>query len=190
MLLRFLAPLLVVLLTAPAGAQTATLPLAAPPVGPNAAASAIFDAMLAISRAVSANPAAAQAASFSYAQAMSRYQAGDLPAAQREALQAASLAAQNPSSQPQSPASAVAPAAFARGLALPRIVNPAQADAEAFLAVTRRALATCAVTDKAQRADLDHRYAAAITAYGAGKYTDVRSGARAIIDACATSSGR
>lgn len=188
MMIRFLVPLLVVLLTAPAAAQTATLPLAPPPVGPNAAASAIFDAMLAISRAASANPAGAQAASFSYAQAMSRYQAGDLLAAQREALQAASLAAQNPFPQPHAPAAA--PPALAGVLALPRVVNPPQADAEAFLAVTRRALATCTVTGKAQRADLDHRYAAAVTAYGAGQYTDVRTSARTIIDACAAPSSR
>jgi hypothetical protein len=186
--LRFVVPLLVVLLAAPAGAQTATLPLAAPPVGPNAAASAIFDAMLAISRATVANPAAAQTASFSYAQAMSRYQAGDLAAAQREALQASMLAGQNP--LPQPPAYVVAPPARGGTLARPMILNPPQADAEAFLAVTRRALATCAVTAQASRAQLQHRYAGAVTAYGAGKYNDVRSEARAIIDACASPSSR
>lgn len=179
MSVRCFVPLLVALLAAPAGAQTSTFPLAPPPVGPNAAASAIFDAMLAISRAATSNPAAAQAASFSYAQAMSRYQAGDLLAAQREALQAASLAAQ--SLFPQPPGSA---------LALPRLVNPPQADAEAFLAIARRALATCAVSDKTQRTELDRRYGAAVTEYGAGKYTGVRTDARVIIDACATPAGR
>jgi hypothetical protein len=186
--LRFVVPLLVVLLAAPAGAQTATLPLAAPPVGPNAAASAIFDAMLAISRAVSANPAAAQTASFSYAQAMSRYQAGDLAAAQREALQASMLAGQNPFPQP--PAYVVAPPPSGGALARPMILNPPQADAEAFLAVTRRALATCAVSAPAPKALLQHRYETAVTDYGAGKYTDVRSEARAIIDACASPGSR
>lgn len=184
---RFLVPLLVALLAAPAAAQTATLPLAAPPVAPNAASSAIFDAMLAISRATISNPAAAQAASFSYAQAMSRYQAGDLSAARREALQAIMTAGQNP--LPQPPGYVLAAPPRSGSPALPAIVNPPQADAEAFLAVTRRALATCAVTDKAQKAQLQHRYEAAVAEYGTGKYPDVRTDARAVIEACASPTG-
>lgn len=187
--MRFFAALAVFALlpfgSAPVGAQTATLPLAAPPIGTNAAASAIFDAMLAISRAVNANPAGAQAASFPYAAAIQRYQAGDLLAAQREALQASMLAAQNP--LPQAPAYVPAqPPNPATRLALPAVVNPPQADAEAFLAVTRRALATCAVSDKAQRAQLQQRYENAVREYTGARYTDVRTDARAVIDACAT----
>jgi len=177
---------LVALPAAPVAAQTATLPLAAPPVAPNAAASAIFDAMLAISRAVTANPAAAQAASFNYAAAIQRYQAGDLSAAQREALQASMLAGQNP--LPKTPSALIAAPNASVPLALPRLVNPPQADAEAFLAVSRRALATCAVTDKTQKAQLQSRYEAAVREYGAGRYNDVRTDARALIDACATPS--
>lgn len=178
------ALLLFAIPAAPLSAQTATLPLQAPPVATNAAASAIFDAMLAISRAVNANPAAAQAASFPYAAAIQRYQAGDLSGAQREALQAWSLAGQTPF--PLASPAPLQPPNPATRLALPPLLNPPQADAEAFLAVTRRALATCAVTDKSQRAQLQTRYENAVHAYGAGRYNDVRTDARAVIDACAT----
>jgi len=168
---------------APLSAQTATLPLAPPPVATNAAASAVFDAMLAISRAVNANPGAAQAASFPYASAIQRYQAGDLSGAQREAAQARMLAGQTPF--PLASPAPLQPPNPATRLALPALVNPPQADAEAFLAVTRRALATCAVTDKTQRAQLQTRYEDAVHEYGAARYNDVRTDARAVIDACA-----
>jgi hypothetical protein len=182
--LAALALLAVLLPAAPLSAQTATLPLPAPPVATNAAASAIFDAMLAISRAVNANPAAAQAASFPYAAAIGRYQAGDLAGAQRDALQAWSLAGQTPF-PPASPAP-LQPANPATRVTIPPLLDPPQADAEAFLAVTRRALATCAVTEKTQRAQLQTRYENAVHEYGAGRYNDVRADARAVIDACAT----
>lgn len=185
--LRPIAPIgLAALLSASALAQTATLPLAAPPVAPNAAAGAIFDAMLAISRAVLTNPAAAQAASFNYAAAIQRYNSGDLSAAQREALQAISASAQAPF-----PLASSAPLPLAgsyRPATLPGIVNPAQADAEAFLAIARRALATCALTGPAQRAPLQQRYETAVREYVEQRYTDVRTDARAIIDACAAPS--
>jgi hypothetical protein len=184
-LVSLLAPVaLTALLGTPAIAQTSTLPLAAPPVGPNAAASAIFDAMLAISRATLVNPAAAQAASFNYAAAIQRYNAGDLLNARQQALQAISVTAPLP---PPQPAAWLAPSpAAGRIVPMPMILNPAQADAEAFLAVSRRALATCAVTGGTERAQIQQRYETAVREYGEQRYAGVRQDARSIIDACAS----
>lgn len=182
---RLLAPLsLAALCAAPAAAQTATLPLAAPPAASNSAASAIFDAMLAISRATISNPAAAQAASFNYAAAIQRYNAGDLSAARMQALQAISASAQA-TFPAAAPAPLSAPITFYRAAPVPMIFNPAQADADAFLAVSRRALATCAVAGGPQRTQLQQRYETAVRENAAQRYNDVRTDARAIIDACA-----
>ena len=179
-----LALLLAAACAAPAVAQTATLPLAAPPAASNAAASAIFDAMLAISRATLTNPAAAQAASFNYAAAIQRYNAGDLTAARLQALQAISATAQLPFPAPAT-GPLPAPLTLIQPAPMRTVVNPAQADAEAFLAISRRALATCAVTAGPQRTALQQRYETATREYGAQNYTGVRGDARAVIDACA-----
>jgi hypothetical protein len=179
------------MLGAPALAQTSTLPLAAPPVASNAAASSIFDAMLAISRATQTNPAAAQAASFPYAAAIQRYNAGDLLTARMQALNAISAAATTAPAPPSTGAVLPAGSALAAAPALAPVpfalpLNPAQADAEAFLAVSRRALATCAVTAAAPRAQLQRQYETAVQANVAQRYNDVRADSQAIINACAT----
>lgn len=175
-------------LSLPAIAQGPIFPLAPPPVANNQAASAIFNAMLAISHAAATNPSAAQAATFPYAAAIQRYRAGDLSSAEQQALQAISLSAQPPTAAATAPnAAPLAPPVRipAPGGALPGIVDPAEADAEAFLAVSRRALATCPESTPPARTALEQRYAEAVEANVAGRYNDVRTDAQAIIAACA-----
>jgi hypothetical protein len=179
---RFFAPLALALaLTVSAASAQVAFPLAAPPVAGNAAAGAIFDAMLAISRATLTNPQAAQAASFSYAAAIQRYHAGDLAAARQQAVQAQFQAAM--------PAGTVPNVAAPAPLALPaltpmRITNPAQADAEAFLALSRRSLLNCSASPD-QRTQLEARYEGAVRENLTHNYEAVRRDAKTIIDGCA-----
>lgn len=163
-------------------AQVVTLPLAAPPAGPNAGA--IVDAMLAISRAAQSNPTGAQAASFSYAKAIERYRVGDIGAAQREALFAISQTTQQPFPTAVAPAISIltVPAPTMR---LPLIASPAAIDADAFLALARGAVARCAERGDPHTASATARLAAAANANAAGRFQTVRSEARAAIDDCA-----
>lgn len=183
--LRALAPLALAFALVPsvAPAQTSTFPLASPPVATNAASSAIFDAMLAISRATLTNPAAAQAASFPYAAAIQSYRNGDLLTAQQNALRATAQAAPLPLPQPS--AWNAPSLTMPRAVPLPTIMNPAQADAEAFLALSRRSLGTCGAP-AAQQTQLEAHYDAAVRENLAHNYQAVRRDAQAIIDGCAT----
>jgi hypothetical protein len=187
---RLFAPLAVLLAAAcVAGANAAPppgvpgLPLAPPPVANNQAASSIFDAMMAISRATVTNPAAAQAATFPYAAAIQRYNAGDLTTAQQNALQAISTTAQTPFIMPSTqPTPIMIPTTTP--LPLPRLVDPSQADAEEFLALARRSLMNCGAPP-AQLANLQNLYQTAVGENVQHQWQNVRTEAKAIIDGCA-----
>lgn len=154
-----------------------------PPAGNNQASHALFDAMLSISRATLTNPAAAQTATFSYNQAIQRYNAGDLTAARAAALQAQSEAARPPVATATPPAIVLPETPLAR---TPLIAgaNVAQIDADQFLALTRGTLQNCGSNPKAF-ASAGTLYMQALREYHAGQYQAVRRDARDAIDRCA-----
>jgi hypothetical protein len=170
--------------TATAGAQTPgpAFPVTAPPTANNAAASALFDAMLAIGRAAATNPGGARLAAAPYAAAIQQYNAGDLVSARLSALQAISQTTQLPAPEPEAWRAPALTLPAVRPM--PAILDPAQADAESFLALARRSLASCGASP-AGLPQLQSRYAAIVGAETHGRYDLVRSGAREIIDACA-----
>lgn len=189
---RLFAPLAFLLAVACVGAANAAptpqgvpgLPLTAPPVANNAAAATIFDAMLAIGRAAVVNPAGAQAATLPYAAAIQRYNAGDLTTAQQSALQAISATAQAPFVPPSTPPTPIM-IPMASPVPMPMLVSPAQADAEEFLALARRALTACGAPP-AQQANLQQLYQTAVGENVHGQWQNVRIEAKTIIDGCAT----
>lgn len=159
-----------------------TLTVDPPPLPRNAATADIFDAMLAIGRAKATYPAGARRAAAAYAAALERYRAGDLAAAQRDALQAIALTTHAPYADPDAWASpsptvsAVVP--------MPALVETGQADAESHLALARRALGQCGVSDAALLQALQQRYSAGVAENLMHRYAEVIADARTIIDAC------
>jgi hypothetical protein len=172
----------VLCLAAGASAQVPTLPLPAPPAGASAVSGTLFDAMLAIARAVSSNPGAAQAASFPYNAAVQQYNIGDYSRAQQSALQALMQAAppllpQPPVIAPTIPQPAVVP--------MPHLVSTVQADAESFVGLARRSLSTCGKSGAAPPADAKQHYDDAASALLARNYLTAEAAAQATIDECA-----
>src|SRR5471032_1719253 len=177
----------------PAFAQTSGLP-PSPIVAPlivqkslpvtNQTTSLMFNAMLAISRAQLTNPAAAQTASFAYAQALEQYRRGDITGANASAVNAISSAGMYavPPTMPQPPATFITPGIPNRAL----YGASAQAiDADAFLALTRGQLIDCAARKSPQLAKAQDRYAIAVRDFAAANYEAVRRDSKAAIDLCA-----
>jgi len=162
-----------------ASAQVPVLP--APPVAGGPAASAIFDAMLAIARAAASNPAAATQASFSYNAAIQQYQAKDFARSQMSALKAISQTAAVPLPQPSLFAPPIPQPSF---YAMPLIASSGQADAEAYVALARRALTVCGAPN-VPAAAIVQQYAAAANALVAKNDAAAKRSAQYVIDQCA-----
>lgn len=183
---RFLATVAILVLTATQGGLARTplsdLVVEAPPLPGNAAASALFDAMIAIGRAKATYPAGAQHAAIPYAAGLARFRAGDFPAAEQDALQAIGLTSRTPYPQPKawtSPSPTIASV-----VPMPALVETPQADAEAALGFARRSLGRCPVSDAALRQALQQRYAAAVNENLMHRYADVLADAQTIVAAC------
>ena len=156
-----------------------------PPYGANQTANLLFQTQLAISRAASANPQAAQSAALSYQQAVQRYNAGDVTAARTAALQALMSAnAQVP--HPIPTLRALPPTS---GGALGPLVNVnggnvAAIDAQAFIGQARGAVAACVTANDPHTAQAETQLAAALRAEGANDYNAVRAAAKKAVDLC------
>jgi hypothetical protein len=161
-----------------AGAQT----LPAPPPPGGVTSTAIFDAMLAVARASSSNPGAAQNAAFQYQAAIQQYNIGDLNRARMSAI--AAMGAAMPA--PPLPAPSIVPPAIPQQTyyPMPLLVAPDQADAESYFALARRSMLVCgaAGTNPSQVMQL---YAAASAALQAKNYGSTESSSQAIINYCA-----
>ncbi len=176
----------------PAGAQQrAPVPivLPAPPPVSNQTSSALFDAMLAVSRAQLTNPQAAQTASFQYFTAVQQYRSGDFRAARRSALEALSTA-----SQPALGADAHAPPAPILPPGATQLpgtqgglygADAPAIDADTFLALARGTIDDCAARHDRRLAQAQARYAEAVRAFAARNWETTRIAAKAAIDACA-----
>lgn len=175
-----------VALSAGASAQVVTgLPLAPPPPAGNMAASTIFDAMLAIARTAASNPAAAQQATFSYAAAIQQYNAGDLSRSRMSALQA--IMQTNAAPQPQ-PTLYAPPIPLATYVPMPNVLGANQADAEGYVALARRAMASCGGPGMAAPDAQMQQYSAAVAALTTQKLAAAKTASLAVINACATAS--
>jgi hypothetical protein len=161
-----------------AGAQT--LPAPPPPGGPTS--TAIFDAMLAVARAASSNPGAAQSAAFSYQAAIQQYNAGDLNRARMSAI--AAIGAAMPA--PPLPAPSIVPPSIPQQTyyPMPLLVAADQADAEGYLGLARRSMSSCgaAGTNPPQ---VMQQYKAASDALDAKNYDASKTASQAVVDYCA-----
>jgi len=170
-------------LAAPASAQGPLLPLAAPPAASSPTASAIFDAMIAISRAATSNPRAAQTASFTYAAAIQQYNAGDFDRARASAIQAIAQTDAPAVPQPQGPTGG--PVVPPPAVRMPPTTSVRQSDMEAQVALARHALMNCGDTDGAAYLAENMVYGRVVTAELANQPHDVRTDVQGIVDACA-----
>jgi hypothetical protein len=168
-----------------ASAASAAGPLPTPPPAGGPASTEIFEAMLAIARAATSNPGAAQNATFSYDAAIQQYNAHDFERARMSALTAISQTAAVPLPQP----SIIAPAIPQPSYVPMRLVNNAgQADAEGYVALARRALMTCGAPSASPAPATQAQYAAAVNAILAMKYGAAKSGSQAVVDQCGQAS--
>jgi len=127
-------------LAASSAASAATVPLASPPLEPDAAASSIFDSMLAISRASVLDPQRAERGSAPYAAALQAYNAGNLDAAAQSATDALVAIRQPAAPLATSDSPVVSPPAPAQ---YPGLVSVSEGESEERLALARRALLSC-----------------------------------------------
>jgi hypothetical protein len=165
-----------------AGAASAAGPLAAPPPPSGPTANTIFDAMLAIARATTSNPAAAQAATFSYNAAIQQYNIHDYARARMSALNAISQAGA-PGALPAPLIMTQPPRAFPTFYPAPPAVGADEADAENYVALARRALTMCGAPGKTPPA-LQQQYKTAVDALVAKKYAAAEGASRSIVEQC------
>jgi hypothetical protein len=170
-------------LSAGASAQVTSLPLPAPPAAGNAAASTIFDAMLAIARTVGSNPAAAQQATFSYNAAIQQYNAGDLARSRSSALQAIMQTAAVPQPQPTLYAPPIPMSSY---VPMPNVLGASQADAEGYVALARSAMSACGAPGTKPSDAIQQQYSAAVAALTTQNLGAARTASMAVIDGCAT----
>jgi|GEM_PF-3392880 len=166
-----------------AASAAGSVPLQLPPPPParTPAASALFDALMAIERAAANNPAAAQNAAFSYNAAIQLYNAHEFQRARATALTAISQAA--------APAAPVAPVARApivapafpgpRYYVIPDELPATPANAQRYVDLAHRAMANC----PALKAAADE-YRGALTALNAKEYRVAMADSRNIVDDC------
>jgi hypothetical protein len=193
---RTLATLgLTALLCARAGAQSTPHPpppphpilvLPHPPPPTNQTNILINSANLAITQAAQSNPAAAQAAQYSYFQAIQKLNANDPAGAREAAVQALATLAQGAANP--APIQTVAP--FTSNGPAPLHgplfgVNAPSIDAEAFLALARGSLRACADAHDRALPDAQAKYDLAEKAAQTGNISAVRANAKAAIDICA-----
>lgn len=181
-----LALALAAALGADASAQVAG-PLPNPPQpGANQTSSLIFDAMMAVARANTTNPQAAQSAALSYTQAVNNYNTGDFNRARTAAIQALINA-----NQPQQTTAIAVIPPFTPTTAYQTNPFPlagasvARVDADAFVAQARGAVQACVAAHAPTAALAQQRLAAAEHEDKAGRYQDVRLDAKAAVDLCA-----
>lgn len=160
----------------------ATLPLPAPPAAGTAVASTLRDALLAIERAQTTNPTAAQTATFTYDAALAQYSAREY-----EQARASALAAMMQAAAPPAPAAAPPHAPFVapafpgpRYYLIPDELPATAANAQKYVVLAHRAMAGCAAP---KTADLDYR--AALAALNAKQYRIAMADSRNIVDDCA-----
>lgn len=163
-------------------AASAAGPLPAPPPAGGPTASTIFDAMLAIARAASSNPAAAQQATFSYTAAIQQYNIGDYDRARMSALTAISQAA-----APPLPAPSIAPPPIPQPsyYRMPVVTGADEADAESYVALARRALTACGAAGAAAPSSVSQWYSAAVAALVAKNYGGAKHDSQIVVDQCA-----
>jgi len=164
-------------------AASAAGPLPTPPPVGGTASSTIFDAMLAIARAATTNPAAAQNATFSYDAAIQQFNAKDYDRARLSALQAIGQTAAAPLPAPSIVAPAIPQPKY---YAMPLAFSADESDAESYVALARRSLMTCGTPNAAPPAAVTQRYDAAVNQLLAKNYGAARAGSQYVIDQCAT----
>ena len=164
---------------APASAQVPSVP----PVATNPTANVLFDAMLAISRANTTNPSGAAAATLNYNAGVQQYGNGNLDAARASAMQAIFQTARPPATMPMTPPQVTIPQMPITPM--PYITNVPQADAEEFLALSRRALLACTSQNSPNTTQATQMYTQAVHENLANKYQAVRRDSQTIIDECA-----
>jgi hypothetical protein len=164
-----------------AGTASAAGPLTAPPPPSGPSANTIFDAMLAIARATTTNPAAAQTATFSYNAAIQQYNIHDYARARLSALAAISAAGAPALPVPAIVAAQAAP--YPTFYPSPSVVSADEADAENYVALARRALAQCGAPGSVPAA-LQQQYKNAADALVAKKYAAAEGASRSVIQQC------
>jgi hypothetical protein len=157
-----------------------TVPLPNPPPPGTPTASTIRDAMLAIQRAAATNPSAAQNAAFSYNAAIEQFRAHEFSRARASALTAIS--------QSLAPAPLVAPILHApvtepfpgpRYYVIPDELPATAANAQRYVDLAHRAMASCAAPKSAAT-----EYSGALSALDAKQYRVAMATSRNIVDDC------
>jgi hypothetical protein len=161
----------------------------APQPGSSQTANLLFEAMMAVAHSAATNPAASQAASMSYQQALQSFNTGNVQGANQQAISALNQAnAAQPtqipvlkSTIPQTSMVQTSPFPIAAGTA-------AQVDADAFVAQARGAVQACTAAKSPNTGAAASNLAAAQSDAAAGRYMNVRVEARAAVNLCATPS--
>jgi hypothetical protein len=163
-----------------AASAAGSVPLPAPPPGTPVSAT-LRDAMIAIERAAATNPAAAQSAALNYNAAIEQ-----LRAHQYERARASALAAIIQSAAPPPPVAPVAHAPIAapafpgpRYYMIPDELPSTQANAQRYVALAHRAMASCSASKTAAA-----EYRGALAALGAKQYRVAMADSRNIVDDC------
>ena len=157
------------------------LPIPAPPVGSGVAASAVFDAYLAIARSAAGNPAAARQAMPDYEAAVTHFNAGDFAGAQTSALNVIKETAAAPLPQPS-----LYPLLIPQQAFYP-IANPTgidQAYATGNVAVAHQAMKQCEAPGASPPPAVMQQFASAANALVALDYNAANTVSAALITAC------
>jgi hypothetical protein len=174
------AALLVASLTLAVTAAPA-LPIPAPPTSRGVAASAVFDAYLAIARASASNARAAREAMPDYEAAVQQFTSGNFSAAQTSSTNVLRETATRPLPQPSLyPLLIPAPPFYT-------IANPVSTDqayATANVAVGRQAMAQCGAPNAAPPAAVVAQFADAVNDLVALDYNGANTVSAALITAC------
>jgi hypothetical protein len=161
----------------------------APQPGSSQTANLLFEAMMAVAHSAATNPAASQAASMAYQQALQSFNTGNVTGANEQAISALNAANASQPTQipvlrstiPQTSMVQTSPFPIAAGTA-------AQVDADAFVAQARGAVAACTAAKSPNTAAAATNLAAAQNDAAAGRYMNVRVEARTAVNLCATPS--
>ncbi len=157
------------------------LPISAPPYGRGQAASTVFEAYLAITRAARDNPGLAQRATPSYETAVQQYNAGDFAGAQATATGILQQTAPAPLPQPS-----LYPLLIPQPPFYP-IANPDdidQAFATGTVAVARQALSQCGAPTASPAPAILAQFAAAANDLLARDYNPAEVASEAVVTAC------
>ena len=163
-------------------ASASTITLASPPIASDAAASRIFDALLAIGRASLIDPRRAARGVAPYGAALQSYTSGDLDGAFTSATGAiiAIDAPYAPLATSDSPlVSPPAPAQY------PPLVSVSQAESESRLALARAAMLNCGATSATAYTTARPLYDDAVRAVLAHAPNQVNASIQAVVDGCA-----